>query len=199
MMRAIPTVLATLVLCGCAAPAPAPTPATSAPPPRAPAPSFPQDWCGTWEGTMTISAAGREAVQRVPVTLEIAPTGEDGVYRWRTTYNHDPAKGQKDYLLRTVDIAAGRYAIDEGGGLVLDADWMGRALVSVFEVQGRTFEARYSLEGETLVQDIVFWPTIAPCAEEANPTRPPVASARLEGRQRSEFKRAAAPAHAPGQ
>ncbi len=147
---------------------------------------------------MTISAAGREAVQRVPVTLEITPTADEGVYRWCTTYNHDPSRGQKDYLLRTVDIAAGRFAIDEGGGLVLDADWMGRALVSVFEVQGRTFEARYSLEGETLVQDIVFWPTIAPrAAAAADETVPTVGTARIEGRQRTVLRRAA-PAGAPG-
>ena len=147
---------------------------------------------------MTLSAAGRESVQRVPVTFEIAPTAEEGVYRWRTTYNHDPSTGQKDYLLRTVDIAAGRYAIDEGGGVVLDADWMGRALISIFEVQGRTFEARYALEGEMLVQDIVYWQSIPPRGSDADPKRPPVATVRIEGRQRSELRRAAAPARAPG-
>lgn len=72
--------------------------------------AFPESWVGTWRGTLTNYGGADSVKLTVPVVLTIARGNEPGAYRMRHVYNNDTTRGMKDYTLRTVDAAAGRYA-----------------------------------------------------------------------------------------
>jgi len=156
---------------------------TVAPPPAA----FPDAWIGVWRGTMTIYGAADSVKQTVPVTLSIAHE-TPGRYRWRTVYANDTTKSMKDYHLVVLDAAAGRYATDENNGLLIDEQYIGGMLISVFQVGEQMLENRYAMHGDSLVQDLVFWKNTA--VRTTGGTGPngergtPVMGFRVGGRQR---------------
>lgn len=122
---------------GCAA-----VPSAAAPPP-------PNQWLGTWRGTLLAHIDGQtQAV--APMALQIAATDEAAVVRWCLTYGSGAAADVRDYRLVEVDGRTGQYAIDESGGVVLPARWCGGALVSVFAVAGSTLVVRYVYGGDHL-------------------------------------------------
>jgi hypothetical protein len=100
---------------------------------------------------------------RFPVSLEIArePTGPGFI--WRTVFNADTVRGLRPYRLIVEDAAKGLYATDESNGVLLDETYIGGVLTSVFQVQTRVLESRYSLRGDSLVHEITWW--------DAAPTR----------------------------
>jgi hypothetical protein len=163
----------------------------------APAParaSSPEAWTGTWRGVLTTYGAVDSVKFTVPVTLTIAPLAEAGAYRWRHVYANDSTRNVKDYVLRTIDAAAGRYATDENNGIVLDEQFVGGMLVSVFQVGEQVIENRTEVRGDTLVQDLLAWRRTA--VRETRGTGPngeqgaPVSSFRVTSRQRSVLVRA---------
>lgn len=168
-------------------------PSTAVQPPRM-APSSPEAWTGTWRGVLTTYGAVDSVKFTVPVTLTIAPLAEAGAYRWRHVYANDSTRNVKDYVLRTIDAAAGRYATDENNGIVLDEQFVGGMLVSVFQVGEQVIENRTEVRGDTLVQDLLAWRRTA--VRETRGTGPngeqgaPVSSFRVTSRQRSVLVRA---------
>jgi hypothetical protein len=97
----------------------------------------------------------------------------------------------KDYTLRTVDAAAGRYVTDENNGILIDETYTGGMLVSVFQVGDQLLENRWTLQGDSLVQDLIFWKSTA--VRTTNGAGPngergtPVMAFRVSGRQRTVF------------
>lgn len=118
--------------------------------------SFPDGWAGTWRGTLEISS-GPDVRQRIPVQLEIGATADPAAYVWRTLFNHRRARGLRDYRLRVLDAATGRYAIDEGNGIVIGARLTGGALVSAYTVDDAAFLATVEVRGDFLYFDLYFW------------------------------------------
>ena len=114
MRRSVPPVLPLLALLL--------APAASA---QVPADAFADSLAGTWAGTLR--AWGPRGEQAVAMRMEIARA--DTAYTFTVTYGEDDRRA---YSLVVRDGAAGRYAIDEGAGLVLDAFRRGDALVTVF-------------------------------------------------------------------
>jgi hypothetical protein len=153
-----------------------------------PSPAFPDAWLGVWRGTLTIYGAADSVKTRVPATLTIATTDQPGVYRWRTVYANDTTKGMKDYRLRVIDAAAGRYALDEGNGILIDEVLTGGMLVSVFQVGDQWIENRVSAHSDSLVQDLIYWtntPVRTTGGTGPNGERgAPVMAFRVGGRQR---------------
>jgi len=160
---------------------------------RAQASAFPASWVGTWRGTLTNFGGADSVKLTVPVTLTISPTAEPGVFRMRHVYNNDSTRGMKDYTLRTVDAAAGKYVTDENNGILIDETYTGGMLVSVFQVGDQVIENRTEMRGDSLVQDLIFWRSAAvrttggsgPNGERGTP----VMAFRVVGRQRSAFVR----------
>ncbi len=154
---------------------------------------FPESWVGTWRGTLTNYGGADSVKLTVPVVLTIARSSEPGAYRMRHVYNSDTTRGVKDYTLRTVDAAAGRYVTDENNGILIDETWTGGMLVGVFQVGDQVIESRSEIRGDSLVQDLIFWRAAA--ARTTNGSGPngergaPVLSFRVAGRQRSAFVR----------
>lgn len=160
---------------------------------RAQAPRFPESLVGSWRGTLTNYGGADSVKLTVPVTLTVARTNEPGAYRMRHVYNNDSTRGMKDYVLRTVDAAAGKYVTDENNGILIDETYTGGMLVSVFQVGDQVIENRSEIRGDSLVQDLIFWRSAA--SRTTNGTGPngergaPVLAFRVVGRQRSAFVR----------
>lgn len=157
--------------------------------------SFPESWVGTWRGTLTNYGGADSIKLTVPVVLTIARGAEPGSYRMRHVYNNDTTRGMKDYVLRTIDAAAGRYVTDENNGILIDETYTGGMLVGVFQVGDQVIENRSEIRGDSLIQDLIFWR--AAVSRTTSGTGPngergaPVSSFRIIGRQRSAFVRGA--------
>jgi hypothetical protein len=119
---------------------------------QTPAPAFGDRCQGQWQGTMQLHYQG-QLRDTVAVRFTVA-TLADTAWTWRMEYLSAKYPQVKDYVLRLVDRAKGRYVVDEGGGLVLDDYLIGDKLYSVFEVQGQLLTASYELRGSALVFEV---------------------------------------------
>jgi hypothetical protein len=115
------------------------------------------EWHGVWHGNL-LNLPATEPSPTIKVNLEIGVGDEpdDGCLTWRSTYTDDGVvRAVKDYRLCQV---AGRYVIDEGGGLELEVSMFGNRLYSVFRVQDVTLVTRYEIDEDQLVQEILSMP-----------------------------------------
>lgn len=155
--------------------------------------TFPAQWAGRWEGTLTTSAPPDSVRSRLPVTLFIAREDTGSAWTWRTVFNADTVRGVRPYRLVVRDAARGLYATDERNGLELESTWISGTLVSVFQVGSRVLESRHSMHGDTLVHDITWWsatPARRMRGSGANAEQgAEVLSFRVEGRQRAALRR----------
>ena len=124
---------------------------------------FPSHWIGRWAGTLTTLSPPDSVRNRIPISLEIAREASGPGYVWRTIFNADTVRGLRPYRLIVEDAATGHYATDESNGVLLDDTYIGGVLTSVFRVETRVLESRYSLRGDSLVHELTWW--------DAAPTR----------------------------
>ena len=115
--------------------------------------AFPGAWFGTWRGPMTTGVPGGE-LQALEMELVIAPTDDHARFTWTIVYI-DGERHERPYTLVTVDAGAGKYAIDEHNGIILDAFLVGDGLYSQFAMGATSLTASYRLEGERLVVELV--------------------------------------------
>ena len=155
--------------------------------------AFPLSWAGTWEGTLTTWSAPDSVRNTIALTLTIARDDRDRAYTWRTVFNADTVRGVRPYRLIVRDAQSGLYGTDEGNGLVLEERWIAGSLISVFQVGERVLESRYTLRGDTLVHDIVWWnakPVTSVKGDGPNAERgAAVLSFLVEGRQQAVMTR----------
>jgi hypothetical protein len=130
---------------------------------------------------------------RVPITLLIAREDTGSAWTWRTVFNADTVRGVRAYRLLVRDPARGAYATDEGNGIVLEDRLVDGMLVSVFQVGDQVLESRHSMQGDSLVHDIVWWsatPSSRSRGAGANAEQgAEVRSFRVGGRQRAVLTR----------
>lgn len=124
---------------------------------------FPQEWIGNWKGDLEIFNAKGKA-QTIDMELHIQPL-DSLIYTWTIIYKADTIRDERKYFLKTKDAAKGRYEIDEGNSIVLDAYLLGGVLYEQFEVMGSTILTRTEKQGENLVFEILAGKT-----EPANTT-----------------------------
>lgn len=158
---------------------------------------FPDSHVGVWSGILTTTAPPDRERNRIPVTLTIAPDTVPGQWIWRTVFNADTVRGLRDYRLIVRDAAAGRYATDERNGVVLEETLIDGVLISVFRVGEQVLESRYTLRGDTLTHDIVWWKATATSTtrgQGANAEQgADIASHAIAGRQRAVLTRRRTP------
>jgi hypothetical protein len=121
--------------------------------------NFPQDWAGTWHGTLTSTAYRASGEKRedapeisIEMTLEIAPTSDPQRWSWTITYDGDAGKQVRPYELVIRDVATGsakspaisrsRFAIDEKNSIVIPVQFADNVLWSSFEVLGTRVDVR---------------------------------------------------------
>jgi hypothetical protein len=118
---------------------------------------FPDTWVGHWSGTLNTYAAPDSVRNTIPITLDIARDPSDSGFTWKTVFNADTVRGVRPYRLLVEAPLKGHYATDEGNGVLLDETLIGGVLTSVFQVQTRVLESRYSVRGDTLTHELTWW------------------------------------------
>lgn len=103
---------------------------------------FPDGWVGAYAGELRTLVAGQWRVLTA-MRLEIGASAASGRWPFAIVYGVGADEQRRDYELVAVDAAAGRYAIDEKNGIVLDAWLADGALMSAFHVGGQTLLTRY--------------------------------------------------------
>lgn len=116
--------------------------------------SFPQNWQGTWRGTLHIHTA-KGVAQAVPMAVEIAPTADSLRWGFALIYGEDTAKGRRPYELVVMDRAKGHYQFDEKNSIRLDAYLLAGRLLSEFTVQGTRLISSYERRGDELIFEII--------------------------------------------
>jgi hypothetical protein len=115
--------------------------------------TFPDSWVGTWQGSLEIfSPKGKE--QQIAMELHIEKRSDStdvATYTWYITYGED----QRRYLLKAVDPALGRYAIDEQNTIILDAILISGKLYSRFDVMGNMLLSTVELVDGVLHYEII--------------------------------------------
>ena len=128
--------------------------------------NFPQDWAGTWQGTLTSTAYGASGEKRadapeitIQMTLEVAPTSDPQRWSWTITYDGDRGKQVRPYELVVRDggaaaaaspasptdppaLSRSRFAIDEKNSIVIPVQFADNVLWSSFEVLGTRVDVR---------------------------------------------------------
>ena len=117
---------------------------------------FPENWEGTWSGTLEIYVQNQRR-QTVPMELSIRSIDST---RWEylTVYNPSGKGVVKAYELVSLDPKTGKYAIDERNGIVLAAQYQNGCLYSAFEVMGSYLQSRTCLLDSTLHYEIISGP-----------------------------------------
>lgn len=127
--------------------------ATTAP---AQSPSAPGDWSGNWRGTL-VNFPARPNAPTIAVTREIGalPVRDSTCAALRTTYREGGAvRGVKDYKLCR-GAGVDDWYVDEGGGLVLAARWLGDVLISPFKYDHLILVSTMRLRGDVLEEEIL--------------------------------------------
>ena len=138
--------------------------------------NFPQDWAGTWHGTLTSTAYRASGEKRedapeisIEMTLEIAPTSDPQRWSWKITYDGDQGKQVRPYELVVRDggaaaaaspasptdppaLSRSRFAIDEKNSIVIPVQFADNVLWSSFEVLGTRVDVREEFVREKFVR-----------------------------------------------
>jgi hypothetical protein len=133
-----PLLLSPLILC-----------ATAGAYDKKPAAHLANEWHGTWKGTLTITNQ-TDKQSEVPLVFNIEPIKGTHDVRWAMTYGEGDKAVVKDYKLVPVPEQPGRFRIDEGNAVALNARLVNGVIFSQFDVGGYLLTARYELRGETL-------------------------------------------------
>jgi hypothetical protein len=117
-------------------------------------PRFPDDWVGSWRGSLVVPSASG-APQDVVMELVIARTDDPARHAWTIVYDGPAGRQVRAYELVTRDAAAGRYAIDEKNGIVLESSHIDGALYSWFSIAGSNVLVREELVRDAFADDAI--------------------------------------------
>lgn len=158
---------------------------------------FPESWTGVWSGP--VQAHGPQGLlEQFSMQLAITPTDSPDRFDWRMVLAHPSGSQEQPFTLLAVDRAAGRFAIDENNGVVVDASWIDQALYSHFDVAGSRVQIRYLRRILPGVDELIVEMTNAR-VEDAHPTggnhgAPEVLTLPIRTVQRAILHRGAIPA-----
>ncbi len=113
--------------------------------PQAAVAAFPASWSGTWKGEVT-PFSPRGAGEPFTMTLAIAATDDPARFTWTITYEGAAGTQVRPYHLLVRDSARGAFAIDEGGGVVLEGRFLGGVWYTWFEIGGTRLLVREELQ-----------------------------------------------------
>jgi len=121
--------------------------------------AFPQDWTGTWAGTLRIYNA-KGLADSVLMQLEIHPidTSASGRYTFGIVYG-SKEKDWRPYELVPVAPERGRWQVDEKNSIVIESFLYGPKFMSWFVVLGSRLLCTYERVGaDTLVFEVYSGP-----------------------------------------
>ncbi|MFK7970076.1 MAG: hypothetical protein AB8F95_06895 [Bacteroidia bacterium] len=120
----------------------------------APKPQFPDDWLGTWKGTLRLERAGDTSAREFPMELRIQETDTTGNWDWIIIYGEGEKADVRQYSLIAQDSALSHFVIDEHNSIVLDQYLVGNRMFSRFSVDSTMLTVVYRLEGDVLYSEM---------------------------------------------
>lgn len=129
--------------------------------------SFPEQCLGEWEGMMYIYSQG-SLVDSVATSFSAARTEAPHTFTWVTSYHSPTQPMVKDYKLKLLDAEKKLYAVDEGGGVALNAYLFDHKMYSVFETQGIVLTSTYELVDDALVFEVTSGTNLEPGRDVMN-------------------------------
>lgn len=114
-------------------------------------PVFPQDWLGTWTGTLEIYQ-GQTIIQKVKMQVNNEITDSTDVYIWALTYGEDPVSGRRDYRLKPRDKTKGMWYTDEQNSIQLEGKVVANTYISVFEVSGNILTSKMTILNHNVME-----------------------------------------------
>lgn len=111
---------------------------------------FPEDWIGHWRGEASAGGPGNRPAANFIMELIVDPIERKSPSdepRWTWTIVYDGAQGRQEraYVLIEKDRQRGRYVIDEGNSIVLDAVHLQGGLYSQFALDQVELSSAYRL------------------------------------------------------
>lgn len=119
--------------------------------------SFLEQFGGIWSGNLEM-VGKRGQVKTIPMRMEINQK-KDSLWTWKTTYDEKKVPVIKDYDVRMVNEAEGRYILDEHDGILINMNRMGSKLYCVFDVEGTILSCTYEVREGKLYYEIVSGPS----------------------------------------
>ncbi|MBL0871506.1 MAG: hypothetical protein IBJ18_13115 [Phycisphaerales bacterium] len=111
---------------------------------------FPEDWIGHWRGEARAGGPGSRPgasfiMELIVQPLEQKSTGDERRWTWTIVYDGAQGRQERAYLLIEKDRERGRYVIDEGNSIVLDAVFLQGGLYSQFALEQVELSSAYRL------------------------------------------------------
>lgn len=149
--------------------------------------SFPQNWQGTWSGTM-FNRPVQGRYQSVPMTLRIQPISNNPTrYSWQITYGTGAKKLVRNYELVVKDQGTGHFVIDEKDGTLIDTWWVGDRLYSQFRVKNKLLNTQYQRHSNRLHYELLTYQSLSSAQGENDPQKVPFESYQLQVVQSAEL------------
>jgi hypothetical protein len=115
---------------------------------------WPEDWLGSWQGTLTLETPGSDRVREFPMKLEISETDTAGSWNWIITYGEGEKADVRPYLLVAQDSSMSHFLVDERNSILLDQYRIGNYMLSHFRVDSSLLFMRIRHEGDYLMSEI---------------------------------------------
>lgn len=110
---------------------------------------------GSFRGELRMHTA--EGEQRVPMGLDVLPTGDPEVWTWTLRYGSGEREQVRDYRLCLDHVEFGLCRIDERNGVELTGHVDAGELTTVFEVPEQTLVVRYRAVAGGLEFSLLAW------------------------------------------
>lgn len=115
---------------------------------------FPQDYFGIYKGKLEITNA--KGNQEIDMEFHLNATNESGKYTYTIVYVFNGNRQERKYNLIEKDAISGAFIVDENNGILLNAQWLGNALYSMYEVQGNVLTTTERFYEDKMIFEIMM-------------------------------------------
>lgn len=86
--------------------------------------------------------------------FHLKPTDSTDIYEYILVYGEGDSRQQRNYTLRTLDQAMGKYVVDENNGILLDDKVVKNRMYALFEVQGTLLTTFITFKDDHMIFEI---------------------------------------------
>ena len=117
--------------------------------------SFPEDWIGSYKGTMDMNYTSGYS-NRVPVTFTLKTVEPDSVWTYIMEYQMtDTTTMSKDYVIRALSKGDSvNFILDESGGIELEMTYFNNTFYGLFDVLDQLYSTTLSHRGDGIYFDL---------------------------------------------
>jgi hypothetical protein len=115
---------------------------------------FPDDYLGIYKGKLQIENS--RGKNEIDMEFHLKATDSLDVFKYTLVYVINGEPSPRNYTLKVIDKAKGKFVVDENNGIVLDAKYVNNSLISIFEVQGNLLITTERFFDDYMFFEIVF-------------------------------------------